>query len=885
MNYRFFLFFLFISNFSQSQTITGKITDSSGVAIPSINVIIKKIQQPNLIFQFTKTNNKGIYTIVLKEPLDSILIEISTISHEPILRKLYDIQKKGEINTQNFLLQERITTLKEVVISENKPIRVKKDTVIYDAQKFKDGSEKVIEDLLKKLPGITVEDNGQIKYNGKAIKKMLLDGDDLFDSQYSIGSKNITADLLDKVEAIDNYNSNAVLKGLVSSDDVAINLKLKKGKTDFSGNSKIGFGFTNKFDLSLSGLLINSKTKSFGISSYNNIGTNNTPYNFISNALSVESLNEQKFIAKEIINPGSFSSFLDDKFHRINNNFYTSFNSLYKFSSKITARVNLGFYSDELTRINKQITFYNTNEDSFTSNQSENIAKSPKVYSANLQLINKVNSKLSWEYLGKFNYQTIDYKSVSSNNDLLQSNRLSSENWFTKQDFNVTKRLSENDGLTGIVYYTNSNAPQNYILTPGNNIQENQSNVVKQNIQNSRFNKEVFNTNTTFLHKSENFKFAGRIGYYAEKNGFRSLLQTVNENDVLYSNPDFQNNLSYNYSFPYLEGGVTYNKDKFTVKIDLGSQYFDLKLKDSVKENNNTNKELTFTPRIKLLYRLTKHTNIFSSYSFNQIAPQETNLFEGVVQTAFGSFSSNEANIQFLKTHNYTINLNYGDSFYMTNMSLGFNYNRRENNYFYKSLINQNYTVSTGFLLNSGSQDYGFNFTGRKYVYLLRTDFKLRSNYNISLYKNIVNNSDLRDIKAKNLDLNLTTNSAIIENLSIENVFSYRINKFTVDEVSNNKFSSIKNSFKTVLKTSERFKTVVALDYIIPDLSFSKNYWFLDSEITFTSKNKKIDYSIIGRNLTNNKKFEMVNINDYSKNISSHNLIQRFILASVAFKF
>ena len=112
--------------------------------------------------------------------------------------------KKGKIITLDFKLEPRTTFLKEVVVQENrKPIRIKNDTIVYDPEKFKDGSEKVVEDLLKKLPGIKIEENGEIKFNGKSIKKMLLDGDDLFDSQYTVGSKNINVEMLDKVEAIE----------------------------------------------------------------------------------------------------------------------------------------------------------------------------------------------------------------------------------------------------------------------------------------------------------------------------------------------------------------------------------------------------------------------------------------------------------------------------------------------------------------------------------------------------------------------------------------------------------------------------------------------------------------------------------------------------------
>lgn len=882
MKYYFILLFL-LCNYLNAQTLQGTVTDANG-AVTNANVTIKKKQQPNLIFQYSKTNEKGIYSVILNEPLDSIIVEIESYKYESIRKKLDDIQTKGQIITLNFYLEPRITTLKEVIVSNYNPINVKKDTITYDVQKFKNGSEKVVEDLLKNLPGFEIKNNGEIKYKGKGIKKMLLDGDDLFDSQYTIGSKNIDVELLDKVEAIENYNENVLLKGLVSSDDVAINLKLKKGKTDFSGNANFGLGYKNKHNTSVSGMLINSKTKTFGISSFNNIGINNSPFDFQSNILSVESMKDQNVTAKELINQGSFYSLLDDKFHRINNNFYTSINSLYKFTSKITAKVNLGFYSDKLIQLKKQESFFDANNESFTSTQSEDMSRSPKIYNGNFQFINNVNKSLNWEYLGKFNYQDVHYKSISSNNTLLQLNNVSTKNWLSKNNFYLTKRLNNNNAITALIYYTNSRAPQHYTVTPGVNINGNGTDIIKENNQESRFDKEIFNSNVLLLNKYHDFKFALRAGFYAEKNSFRSLLETINTNDESYTNQNFQNNLTYNYSFPYIDGGATFNKKKFSFKVNFSSQYLDLKVNNEFNNMETLGKTI-FNPSLKFLYRFTEHTNLVSSYSYNQIAPQETNLFEGIVQTDFGSFINNEANLQFLKTHNYGINLNYNDSYYFTNLSLGLNYNQRQNNYFYKSLINQYYTTSTAFLLNSGNRDYGVNFSGQKYIYFLRTDFKINSNYSISLDKNSINNSELRDVKSKNFMLDLTAKTAFTKNTYIENTVSYRFNSYALDGVNQNYFSNINDSFRAVLKPSQRFKTTLALNFIIPDLHLSQNYWFLDSEFTFTSKNKKFDYSIIGRNLTNNTSFQTVSITDYEKTISSHNLINRFVAVNVAFRF
>ena len=880
MKLKFCLFVYFFISFCYSQTIKGVVTDVNGNPLIGI-VTIKNIKNPQTILQFYSTNYKGEYNILLAEPIDSAVIEAKVYSYEDAQKKIFNIRNQGLI-VENFKLISKINVLKEVIISDDKPIKIKKDTTIYNPDSFKDGSERVVEDLLRKLPGIQIEANGTIKFKGKNIKKMLLDGDDLFDSQYTVGSRNIDVNMVEKVEAIENFNTNSLLKGLESSDDVALNLKFKKGLTKMSGEINLGLGYKEKYNLSATEMLLNTKHKSFAVLSYNNIGTNNSPYDFYSNLLSVESLNENKFVAKEVVNQGDFNSPLDHKFHLINNNFYTSINSLYKFSKKISAKVNLNLYNDKLSKTSINETYFSTLEENFSYYQKENFVKSPELYNANIYLKNNVSKKFNWEYEGKLDYQKIRFKNRTNNNDVLQFNDVVTKKIFAKQNLNLTKRIDEKNGIEASLLYSHSNAPQNYILTPGNSIFE--DSISKQNHQYSNFNKSIFSSKITFINKCNNFKWIFKTGYYNEQNKYNSLLQTIGEKDNLISNKDFQNDLNFNYDFPFFEGNMSFNAKKLGFKVGIDAKYFNIQTEDKVRDEALNNKKITFSPMLSVFYRLTKQANILSSYSYNQIAPQETNFFEGIVQSSYSGFKNNEANIEFLKTHNFNFNYNYSNPFNLTYLRIGINYNLRENNYFDKSLITPNYIVNTSFQLPLGNRDYSANFSGEKYFHFLRTSFKLTTNYAISNQKNILNNSDLREIRSRSLQIDFLAKFKIEKKVFFENSITYNSNSYLLADIKNTSFSSFKNTFKTIYKINNRFRSVTTVSNIIPDLSFRDKYNFLDTELTFTSKNKKFEYSIIARNLTNNKNFATTSISDYSRSFSSHNLIDRFVLMNISFK-
>ena len=174
-----------LSCLSYSQTLKITIKDEQGELIPVANILLKE-KATNAILEFTKVTQGNTtypvtksYTTLVFEILSTNYISQEIEIENPLKDKLYDYQ---------VVLKNKSVELKEVVI-EGKiaPYTIKKDTVVFDVSKYRDGSEKKVEDLIKKLPGVEVDANGSIKYKGKSIETVTLDGDNLFNSNYKIG--------------------------------------------------------------------------------------------------------------------------------------------------------------------------------------------------------------------------------------------------------------------------------------------------------------------------------------------------------------------------------------------------------------------------------------------------------------------------------------------------------------------------------------------------------------------------------------------------------------------------------------------------------------------------------------------------------------------------
>jgi hypothetical protein len=215
MNKLFLFFSFFCVSSLFSQRIIGTVSSQNGNLIDA-SIVIKK---NNKIIYFDFSDVNGNFSVA-KEKLDSITIEISKKGFTKQIKKLF-IVKDTKIN---FVLLAKEIALEEVVIKKPRAIIIKQDTIVYNPSLFKDGTERVVEDLLKKLPGFSVRDNGKIFFKNKEIQSLMLEGDDLFNSQYIIGSKNIPIDLVESIEAVENFNTNKVLQKITESNKVALNL-------------------------------------------------------------------------------------------------------------------------------------------------------------------------------------------------------------------------------------------------------------------------------------------------------------------------------------------------------------------------------------------------------------------------------------------------------------------------------------------------------------------------------------------------------------------------------------------------------------------------------------------------------------------------------------
>ena len=231
----FILFLTITISFGQIK-IKGIVSDSLEIPLEAASIVaINKIS--NALETYALTDEKGYYKLDVKEST-SYKIQVSSLG----LITINDIIKTSKEDiTKNYSLRADII-LDEVIVKL--PIEVRGDTLIYNADSFKSGSERKLEDIIDKLPGVEINDSGQIEVEGKVVNKLMVNGKDFFDGDTKVGTKNIPSSAVDKIQVLRNYSEVGQLSGVRSSqDNFAINIKLKEGKESFwFGNVTAGAG-------------------------------------------------------------------------------------------------------------------------------------------------------------------------------------------------------------------------------------------------------------------------------------------------------------------------------------------------------------------------------------------------------------------------------------------------------------------------------------------------------------------------------------------------------------------------------------------------------------------------------------------------------------------
>ncbi|MCH5221339.1 MAG: TonB-dependent receptor [Muribaculaceae bacterium] len=228
-------------------SLRGIVTDAStGEELIQASIRVLSARDSSLV-KGAVTNESGRFKI---ENLNSgkYIVEASYVGYTPQYRNI--TAGKSDISLKAFALNESSIMLKEATVTGIRtPMKVMEDTVEFSAESYKTQPNAVVEDLLKRLPGVEVSSDGKITANGKEVSKILVDGKEFFSDDPTVASRNLPVDMVDKLQVVDRKSDLARMTGVDDGEDeTVINLTVKKNmKNGWFGNVEGGYGTDNHY--------------------------------------------------------------------------------------------------------------------------------------------------------------------------------------------------------------------------------------------------------------------------------------------------------------------------------------------------------------------------------------------------------------------------------------------------------------------------------------------------------------------------------------------------------------------------------------------------------------------------------------------------------------
>lgn len=333
---------------AQAQSLNGTVTDAE--TRQPLEAVVISVMRDNTTIDYALTDAQGRYALPWKYK-DTLKVCASILGYR---KEVHRIAAAGILNLS---LQSEAIILKEVQIRPGR-VHSRKDTVRYDLSQFASSKDVHIKDVLKRLPGVDVEEDGQVKYKGKAIDHFLVEGMDVTGGRYNQVNNNLNAKAVKTAEIMENYQSLKTLKGKISSDEVALNLKLDpKARDQWIMNGMLGMGLSNVAEKEETsnenkGILwkgaLNALQLGKGRQSLYNYKTNNNGTDLSKEQMLFINNNSTNFDNSSFLSQPGISAPLDKKRLLFNHTHTVNGNRMYKWNDEKSLRLQTGYTHDQI---------------------------------------------------------------------------------------------------------------------------------------------------------------------------------------------------------------------------------------------------------------------------------------------------------------------------------------------------------------------------------------------------------------------------------------------------------------------------------------------------------------------------------------------------------
>lgn len=909
----FVVLFFATSFFATAQNIKleGIVQDTIGNPLEMANVMVIN-QETKAMDGYAISNEQGKFQISLKANT-TYLLKVSFLGFQPLNIELVT---KTENIKKVLTLKEGGLMLDGVEVVQEMPVSISGDTIIYNADSFKTGTEQKLEDILKKLPGVQVNEDGEVEVEGRKVTQLLVEGKKFFEGDTKIGSKNIPSDAVDKVQVLRNFNEVSQLKGLENNEEnIALNIKLKKGKDKFwFGDILVGGGPDERYVINPKIFYYSPKTTVNVISNFNNIGE--VPFS-IRDFFRLTG-GARNTIARSGTNIGISSNNLgisttqNDRALEIDNKF-----GAVNLTQEITKKWNVSGFG--VVSSNKTLTSTNSNFGIFQPNSSELQTIEDRTDVSNLRN-NLAVFKLGSKYKKSADFQ-LDYDATVRRSNQSEDNIVNTQSTIFSTSGNVDRTnnivsFKEQDPIAfeqSLNMFWTKDAKNTFVLEvqhlyqdedpfynpslledpfPGIGFQSGQS---RYDIRQERFVKtNKVDAKADYYYTINNKSILNvTLGNTNSYQGYNSSIFQLLDNGSLFQLPNsadfnFDNDVKYSFNDAYL--GVHYKfilgKD-FTFNPGVNFHQFNIyndQLNSRVRDNF-----FRILPDVFAQWQIKKSESLTYNYRMSNFFNDVNALVEGFTLNNFNSLSAGNRFIDNALQQNHNLRYTKYNLFNYTTIFAFLNYSRTTdpvvNRSFFSGINQISERVNGDFSNESVSGTFSYQRSFKKY-------YKASASTNITWSKNnqlFVNPTDptnptsdfSRNIENWNQFYRISFGTQFQKLPNLE--AAYAIN---ISENPNTIFTTHSPSITLDYRIIEGLaltSTYTYNDFRSRDGNINNTFDLLTASINYRKKDSKLEYRISGTNLLNTTSINRDSFNIVSFSSSQYFVQPRYLIFSLKY--
>ena len=865
------LLLLFCQILPAQTVLTGHVKDTEGEPLPNIKVLVYKAGS-RIIVAYTGTENDGKYSLTVNAEADSLDVATSSLFFEKQTNRI-------AIRSQTvvFALREEIQELKGVTVRA-RSIEQKGDTLTYIVGSFVQKQDKSIEDVLKRMPGIEVADDGKITYQGLPIQKFYVEGMDLMGGSYAAVSKNLPHQSVSSVEVYENHQPIKMLEDRVDSEQASINIKLAKDVA-LTGTAKVGLGaWPFLWNVNTTPMLFSGKVQVLASYQTNNTGDDLTLFTRMLtfeniNAERPAKLGEELSIRQATTPLFNANRYLDNQTHLGN------LNTLFPISENTTLRVNL-YYLNDLRKqsVSQSNTLYLANDTIAYTEQIDNRFRDNRLFGTitlnrndkAYYLDNKLNFSTAWDKAFGLDVnnglpvrQSLETPALSVDNDL-------------RLIVPVGKRLLDITSYIGC-----GQTPHRLEVEPGQFADLlNDSLAYAKTVQQLHTRQYFADHAVSAIFTAGRFTIRPKAGFLFVERQVGSHL-TLSDGETGWQSPmvpDAQ--VRRRQLKPYLNASVEYKRKRLTAGFDLPLSLQSVAVQSETDGDQLT--KLLVNPDLWGRLKLGNFWTLNASAQLSHRIESYNTWLDGYLLTDYQDLVMRKAPLSLSRTLSGSMGAQFKEPFIALNADLryGIGHTHSENMYRY-DVGEGGISVLEVIAMPNSSFYQTLNGSVKKYFSPIRTSIGLKGNLMDLRGVSLVNGA-LMSTESLSFSLSPSLMVKVTEWLNVD--YSLNYNKL-YSFIDTQKRSDITywRHFGKAFAFLKRNQTVsLTAEYYRHQ---GQPYIFVDATYEFSIKQPKLNFELRWNNIFNSKKYVSYYSGAFSVQETIYTLRPMEVLASVRFRF